>query len=615
VLSSSPSLLASKRNKGAERLRRGKMAPATSAPITPHRHQHRQRRMTSRSKSKLHSFLAKINTQSEPKKDRIKMQRPGEVAIASDPDVTTEARKNSVSLKKAVAGPTKKRPANKSTKGNHFNTNESGSLSALEKSSLHHNKPPKKYTTKKAVMSSAFEKEPLLAPHHLTPKTNRANAILHHRRSSEDSYSPLEHRPDNSVNDNSKFLKNVATTPMLKSYVEQSTKPSPENNHDSSKNIYDRCDANVGEKKGGELFVNSPNKSDDPSSSSVISTSSNSENHEEGKECGSDTIVKSKQLFTKASDAGDGDITHDGGRGCSGNSMSPSKINEHLEVEYGRLAFLKLDLERKMQMEKTDAEKIRPWMYNSPITGMGAMVSSNNMMTDGGKENNDSMICHSGKSGNNNDVAREFPPSREAVAFGEMAYQRIMAEQSSAKSWNGGRREEKEESAASTDVTNHERKRQRAPKYPGIGHKREERGKELNHLERDEYLGRGNNSRSTFRPSTKPIPKKKKRKRRVVETITRVIHEESEEEGSTSIGDEGRQSRAYFESPPKENQFVRSRKYHGYDNDRNHVANESYAGRSGISRKRIYPPDREAPGLQHRCGKSYDVDLGNGEYV
>jgi len=567
--------------------------------------------MSPQSKSKPNSLVKQMHSPSKPKEEE---RKEGKRGVASLPG--RSAKNKSVPEKKTEPSKSEKK-SNRKT--NDDTDGESRALFDSKKSPLHlQTEPSKKQTSKKEKaiqFSSESKQSPLGASYHITPKTNRATNNRH--QSPEISYSPLDYRPQNNTNN-----ANVST-PMLKSYVEQWTKPSPENNRNDSK-WKDRAHTSVGQKRGEERSVNSPPKDDldrmdDPSSSSVVSTSSNSDDDDEEGGGSDGTIEKSKQLITKASHSEKENT-------CL--SSPPLKMNEDLELEYGRLAFLKQELERKMKMHKMDAEKINPWMYNSPIIGMGVVATNNTMA--GGKEsagpnkflleasaatNNDDSVYQSGNSG---DVAvAGGAPSREDVAFGEMAYQRIMAEQRMAES-KGGRLGGEVEGAAE----NHEQNRQRegrvqtrrdAP-YRGAGQRREEYGEECNSQSRNlryndenEYFDRGNTSSMRPSPKTKP---KKKRKRRVVETITRVIHEESEEEGSASTG-EGRHHHNYnIEPRQEEGQFSRSRKYHGDHDDKNYVAKESNAGRAYYSRKYNSSPD----GAQRR-GITYSYEQSDVDSV
>jgi hypothetical protein len=175
--------------------------------------------------------------------------------------------------------------------------------------------------------------------------------------------------------------------------------------------------------------------------------------------------------------------------------MSPPSENKTLEREYGRLALKKQEIERKMEIYKSDAEKINPW-------GSTAVVSKDNYV-----DATDGLLFAQSSQGQSEEFDshphryarvrnKEYPkagevPSRAEVEFGELVYQRNLTNRRMAQL-------------------------------------------------KDEYPKR-------FKP-------KKKRRRRVVETITRVIHEESEDDGS-SISDRhlllegGRNGPDYYDSP------------------------------------------------------------------
>jgi len=118
------------------------------------------------------------------------------------------------------------------------------------------------------------------------------------------------------------------------------------------------------------------------------------------------------------------------------------------------------------------------------------------------------------------------------VEFGEMVFQQAMAERCISESKNDIHCEEE-------GAGNCKQKRQleggiqgclRAP--PDRGNKQIRGENYREHSSKGRYVDRGNIS-----PMRLAFKRKKKRKRRVVETITRVIHEESEEEGSIFTGD------------------------------------------------------------------------------
>ncbi|KAK1749270.1 hypothetical protein QTG54_001209 [Skeletonema marinoi] len=183
--------------------------------------------------------------------------------------------------------------------------------------------------------------------------------------------------------------------------------------------------------------------------------------------------------------------------------MSPPSENKNLEREYGRLALKKQEIERKMKIYKSDAEKINPWATttagrsNVDTSGSSLLAQSPPGRSDTvGRSETVGRRSHRGDNdGNEYPITRYSAgvPSREEVEFGELVYQRNLTDRRMAELKDG---------------------------YP---------------------------------KRSKP---KKKRRRRVVETITRVIHEESEDDGS-SISDRhrqlksGRYDRDYYESPDR----------------------------------------------------------------
>lgn len=231
---------------------------------------------------------------------------------------------------------------------------------------------------------------------------------------------------------------------------------------------------------------------DDPSSS-VISTSSNSDKDDDGgRGYGGGAIQKCKQPALSS-------------------PPHPQKMNSNLELEYGKLAFTKKELEHKMRMQKMDAEKANPWT-SSHSTFMGMAVATAAAPTVNVAKGGNLLEAET----SNHLQNYEKGPSREDVAFGEMAYQRMMAEHRVTQLMGGGHRE-----MVGRD--------QGKSPYRGSSQRGEDNSRGYN----PEYLD--NRRDSSMHASSKRKPKKK-RKRRVVETITRVIHEESEEEGSSSTG-------------------------------------------------------------------------------
>ncbi len=210
--------------------------------------------------------------------------------------------------------------------------------------------------------------------------------------------------------------------------------------------------------------------------------------------------------------------------------MSPPSENKNLEREYGRLALKKKEIERKMKIYKSDAEKINPWASTS-ARGSNINTSGSSLP---GNSSPDRSEAVGRRSGSNRDVAdgNDYPitrynsagvPTREEVEFGELVYQRNTTDRRMAELKDG---------------------------YP---------------------------------KRSKP---KKKRRRRVVETITRVIHEESEDDGSSVSGRHlqlkgGRYDRGYYGSPDRS--YMSKNPMHtrqAFDRRRSSSSDSEFAARS-----------------------------------
>ena len=197
--------------------------------------------------------------------------------------------------------------------------------------------------------------------------------------------------------------------------------------------------------------------------------------------------------------------------------MSPPSENKSLEREYGRLALKKQEIERKMKIYKSDAEKINPWASSARATDMDTTLPAQSPPAGGEAVGKRSHL--DGTDGNDYPLTRYSAgvlPSREEVEFGELVYQRNLADRRMAE------------------------------------------------------------LKDCHPKRSKP---KKKRRRRVVETITRVIHEESEDDGS-SISDRhlqsrgSRYSRGYYDSP--DHSYSRQ----SYDRRRSGSSDSEFASRS-----------------------------------
>ena len=208
--------------------------------------------------------------------------------------------------------------------------------------------------------------------------------------------------------------------------------------------------------------------------------------------------------------------------------------NNKLELEYGKLSFMKQELEHKMSIYKMDAEKIDPMSSSTtrkeaPTRVFHAPSPSRNVMMDGESR----MLVSASKNAinierpDNHDLAA---PSRQDVEFGVRAFQRIMSERRQLPRVEG------------VDVTElyqvPHKKRRLGYQYNGDEHNDNDNDDDYS----VKHLG-DSKSRSIHRCDEK---KKRKRKRRVVETrVIRVFHEESEEaeSGSTSTSPSYRTSK------------------------------------------------------------------------
>lgn len=313
---------------------------------------------------------------------------------------------------------------------------------------------------------------------------------------------------------------------MLKEYVDQWTKSSsPPTKSTRKREIKNN------------VVTTETNDKQDSSSASVISRSSHSANDYEGI-VRSEGIVDNKdieleygQLAFMKKDLERKMRLYQQGSACITSTTTPHnnktvEENNKLELEYGKLSFMKQELEHKMNMYKMDVEKINPLSSTTrkeaPTRVFHAPSSSHNVMMDGESR---MLVTASKKTINierpdNHDLAA---PSRQDVEFGARAFQRIMSERR--------RLPRVEDVGVGTTTT----ERYQVP------HKRRRHGYQYSGDEYDDvnddysmkHMG-DSKSMSIHRGDEK---KKRKRKRRVVETrITRVFHEESEEaeSGSTS---------------------------------------------------------------------------------
>jgi len=365
----------------------------------------------------------------------------------------------------------------------------------------------------KRIRSSSTNDTSTLKRKRMSPKLKKLDSLATSSPSSqrilEGDISPMDYRPQQKRRRNKKknhIMTNVdkdtiidKSNGMLKEYVDQWTKSSsPETNNDKQ----------------------------DSSSASVISTSSHSavDNNDyegivrsEGGEVVNDKDIELEygQLAFMKKDLERKMRLYQQGSTCI-TSTTPRnnktmEENNKLEVEYGKLSFMKQELEHKMSIYKMDAEKIDHQLSSTtrkeaPTRVFHAPSPSRNVMMDGESR---MLVSASKKAINierpdNHDLAA---PSRQDVEFGARAFQHIMSER---------RRLPRVE-----DVDVEEQYQ--------VPHKKRRHGYQYSNNDDDD------NEDDGYRGDKKK--KKRRRKRRVVETrITRVFHEESEEaeSGSTS---------------------------------------------------------------------------------
>ena len=390
------------------------------------------------------------------------------------------------------------------------------------------------------------------------------------------SYSPLDYRLPSNIDNtkNNKSIQDDDDNQMLETYVDQWTKPSPTD----------------GNKKEEE--VNNYDDLDDPSSSviSTSSNSTNEEEGEGGEEYKSMdkvkklSLPKQQQLIPSKAKQSDinrrdtsqhvlsppislkldpqleleygklafmkkelehkmkmhqnlGKSTADsssivnktkplftlGDSGSTTTDVKPGEGNDSLELEYGKLAFMKQELEHKMKLHKMDAERVHPLSLTTTYHHPSSTAAANN----GGIKYDESAQTQSVVTRRRDDE-NDTIPSRQDVAFGEMAYQRMVEKQKLMTPHHYL------EGGYDNDVATKYKERQYGGRHPS-SHHREGRNTDDDYSS-VEYDHEYHNDRPK-----KSKKKKKKRKRRMVETITRVIHEESEEEeGSSSTGNHHR---------------------------------------------------------------------------
>ena len=564
TVSASPSLVASN---------------STSSSLSQQQQQQQQQReMSAQSRSKLNSLVKRIHTP-PPSADELSTKKKKTGGLAG--------KKNSIRGKKqemerdefveddedeeVVNSPSKKKVAKKAHKEEE--------VEEVEETA--HYEDDEEYDG--IGESDSISISDYGSSSYRTPKTKRTNINSNHssnsinnnsKQSIELCITPLPYRQDGSD----------VGTPMLENYCKQWAKAAtPLNGQDGgggdeeSVGLKDddedsrrsREGGVFGEDRGNEYDGRSSDGTDDKeeedtskkgdeASSSVVSTSSYSgDDGEEG--------LNSKQpAKAKASKA-------------PTSTVSPQlDKNNMLELEYGRLAFIKQELERKMKMHKDDAEKMKPLIVSREAVGTphsfmssdaaspspsAATSSLRTSVTNIGlltptvaKRSGDDQRAQ-GSGGKSMASEASF---EDDVKYGELVYQRTLAERRMAEMEDGvsddlkseyptpppkvrfGWKEYDDDGSREHDGQGEFRSRYfnedfscRSPvknREPRGGN-----GHSARYNHRDDYLGGNDVDTRRIQVRTRSSPRKKKRKRRrVVETITRVVHEESEEEGSSS---------------------------------------------------------------------------------
>jgi hypothetical protein len=494
---------------------------------------------------------------------------------------TDETTKSAVPKMKA-AEPSKKRSVKTTTHGN--------------ESPLYSRGKSKKCTSKEEAVQSVESQT--RSSGQVTPKINAANKPKH---SPLPSFSPIDYRPQNHDTNDADCPE---TTSILKSYVEKWTKHPSDNkgDHQNELNDADRVD--------GERNT----KMEADSSSSVMSSS-----YEDDAVTYHDhTIDKSSQPILDSND-------EQFPISWENNVPSPETANKDLDVEYGRLAFLKEELERKMQVRELDArahggvteisERINsqvgqhfsamrdrkddmafsresleheysqltffkrqlerkmemqnyearnldPWMPRASFPAVRSAVNDNVVAIRGGITDRDEI------------------PSREDVAFGKMVYQRRMEEQGMINMLNGPMSDDDD---AAKNYKMRGGGEERLPSHSEVGR---------NYVAKHHPAYHYKNHDIAYERSPSKAKTKKRRKRRVVETITRVIHEESEEEGSASTGGGGHSQNLKVHRP-RTSRSSSSKKRYGDDCHSVYRRKVHNAEPLGHSRERISSPGRD----------------------
>ena len=280
----------------------------------------------------------------------------------------------------------------------------------------------------------------------MSPKHKKLDSLATSSPSSqrifEGGISPMDYRPQQKRRRNNKknHMPNVdndttidKSNGMLKEYVDQWTKSPPTNSTRKREIENNVVTANNNDKQ-------------DSSSASIISTSSHSavDNNDyegivrsEGGEVVNDKDIELEygQLAFMKKDLERKMRLYQQGSTCITSTTPRNKTmeeNNKLELEYGKLSFIKQKLEHKMSIYKMDAEKINHQLSSitrreAPTRVFHAPYPSRNVMMDGESR---MLVSASKKAINierpdNHDLAA---PSRQDVEFGARAFQRIMSE-------------------------------------------------------------------------------------------------------------------------------------------------------------------------------------------
>jgi hypothetical protein len=406
----------------------------------------------------------------------------------------------------------------------------------------------------------------------VTPKGNAGDESKH---SPLPSFSPIDYRPQNQ---HANVAECPETVSMLKSYVESWTEPSSDDNVDYSNESNTPDPGLVDDRKRSKMETDS--LSSDVSTSFAYekdtlpspSTASDKLDVEYGRLA----LLKQELELKLRGQALDRMRVHNGvvaeaserlsypqeqqlsTMSNHNDVMAPANtgIREGLEHEYGRLTLFKRQLERKMQMQNFDS------------IDRGASLPE--VMTP--TNNNAVGIRQEGTTGH------DEAPSREDVEFGEMVYQQRMAELSR------------------FDLQGRLIEGHGTTQYRGDGGRRVD---STSHREVGKYgvaKYHSDHHDTAYERSYSKEKTKKRRKRRVVETITRVIHEESEEEGSASTGG-GRHGTVRSFSPRERHRGGHRTIFRGKVTEVEPLSN---------GWERVYSPKREAHKLRN-LGRDYNA--------